>query len=592
MKKYTYITIFIFSVLLLSRCVDTLDLEPLDNISEAAVWQDPVLIDAYLSNVYFDADLMARTGETNVHNSNSRLSINALMIASMGGEGRSFGGHHHAAQASTRPMDASGVHSSLDYWKYDNIRNANEIIERLGESEFNEDYKTQRIAEARFLRAYMYFQMVIRFGGVPLVTQVATVDSDVDELFVSRNTEQEVYDFIISEMNDLVNILPEQYADGDRGRPTRWAAYAFLSRSALYAASIANYGSVQMDGLLGIPSSEVSTYAQLSYDASQAVINSGFHNLYEGNGTFEENFQDLFLDESANNQEAIWSEVYDFSLSRGHAYASRATPHEFNESWGSMYFNYDHLERFEFISGAPGDSISRFELESNEWTMDELYGNRDPRFHASVFYPETPWKDGLAYFHSGTYRGGELLTSGVAEDGWNYKATDRNAARTGFMIKKRLSKTVQPTGFSVQNDDTDYMVFRLGEIYLNLAEAAFYLDRKGEALAAMNRIRERAGMPPKAEITEANLQNERLVELTMENHSFWDLRRWRIAESELDGKRMAGIQWFYNYDTRRYQIVFVNSESSARIFQSHYYYMPLGVNRTSENPNIVENPGY
>ena len=106
------------------------------------------------------------------------------------------------------------------------------------------------------------------------------------------------------------------------------------------------------------------------------------------------------------------------------------------------------MERFEFRSGAPGDSISRdeleFELSGKEWTMDELYGNRDPRFHASVFYPEAPWNGGVTYFHSGTYVGGELFDAGTAPNGRPYKAHERNTTKTGFMVKKRHRRLFPP----------------------------------------------------------------------------------------------------------------------------------------------------
>src|SRR5690606_35035239 len=213
-----------------------------------------------------------------------------------------------------------------------------------------------------------------------------------------------------------------------------------------------------------------------------------------------------------------------------------------------------------------------------EWGVDELWGNRDPRFKASVFYPESPWQGDKVYIHSKTIRNGEELTAGVAEDGWPYKAENRNTLRTGFMVRKRTNENMTPEA-GVISDDTDYIIFRVGEIYLNLAEAAYYLNRQDEALNALNRLRERADMPPKTEITMDIIQNERLVELTFENHSYWDIRRWRIAEDVLDGVRMKGLQYTYNYDTKKYQINIINAEGVPRIFQPRNYYLPLGVNR-------------
>jgi len=99
-------------------------------------------------------------------------------------------------------------------------------------------------------------------------------------------------------------------------------------------------------------------------------------------------------------------------------------------------------------------------------------------------------------------------------------------------------------------------------------------------------------MPPKTEITEDIIHNERLVELTWENQSYWDIRRWRIAEELLDGVRMQGLKYIYNYDTKKYQIILSNGEGVARTFQKRNYYLPLGIDRIVENPNMVENPDY
>src|SRR5690606_3913767 len=140
----------------------------------------------------------------------------------------------------------------------------------------------------------------------------------------------------------------------------------------------------------------------------------------------------------------------------------------------------DFLERFEYADGSPGNSITRAQLTSKEWSPDELFGNRDVRFKASVFYPESPWQGGKTLFHSSTIRDGKTLTAGTAEDGWPYAAHNRNTIRTGFMVRKRTNENMRPE--AVIADQTDYIIFRLGEIYLNLAEAAFYLDKTDEAL--------------------------------------------------------------------------------------------------------------
>ncbi|NLD64811.1 MAG: RagB/SusD family nutrient uptake outer membrane protein [Bacteroidales bacterium] len=584
MKKSKYL-VLIF-LIILTGCENFLDKEPLDIISDALVWEDENLINSYLADLYYRTDFMERKGNDDC--------VSLCMIASMGGEGRSYGAHHQPYIASTNVITAAGPNAQLDYWNYKNIRDCNFFIEKMDNNpNFDQAYNKQRIAEVRFLRAYMYFEMVKRFGGVPIIVKAQAMDATEEELYLPRNSEKEVYDFIIAEMDTLSQELPNEYSAEDKGRPTKWAALALKSRAALYAASIAKYGQVQLDGLLGFQSSDVEYYADLSYDASKAIINNGIHFLYEKQADPVLNYQNLFLDESSDNKEVIMSEVYDYAKNRAHAFSLRTMPHDFSGTWASMYYLYDFVERFEFADGSPGNSISRSQLTAtgSEWTPAELWENRDARFRATVFYPESPWQGGKVLFHSSTIRGGVTYTSGFAEDGWPYKASTRNTTKTGFMVRKRCNESMKmPT--DVFNDQTDVIIFRLGEIYLNLAEAAYYLNFTDEALTTLNRLRERANMPPKTTIDEATIQNERLVELSWENHSYWDIRRWRIAKQLLDGVRTQGLVFTYNYDTKKYRIRLIAAEGVARIFQDRNYYLPLGVSRVAENPNFVENPDY
>ena len=590
--KYPFILILFLHA---TSCEDILDKQPLDTISDNLVWNDRQLIESYVADLYFETDFMERRTV-------QQTGVSYAMIGSMGGEGRSFGGHHQPYRSATTPIQASGANVSLDYWKYNNIRNANYALEQLeSRSSLDQAFIDQRSLEIRYLRAYMYFQMVIRYGGVPLITKVQGVETgEAGTAFVPRDSEQDIYDFIISEMDVLSQQLPSSYDDFDKGRPTKWAAYALQSRAALYAASIANYGEVQLGGLLGIPSGEVAKYAQISVDASNAIIDNGIHSLYEEIENKIDNFHTIWMDESSANKEKLMVEVFDFGLNKGHPFTPRAMPHDFSGSWGAYHYLYDWVERFEFADGTPGTSVTREELVRPEgWAMDELMSNRDPRFMASVFYPGAPWKGSNVYIHFGTWTGGQLgdgefLNAGIDENGFPYKAHPRNIAKSGFMVKKRTDPNVSPSGGfpGLFNDDRDYIVFRLGEVYLNLAEANFYLNNTTVALAALNRVRERAGMPPKTEITEDILQNERLVELSWENHSYWDLRRWRIAQEVLDGVRMAGVKWFYLYETKKYAVELIKAEGVPRLFQAHNYYLPLGTARVAENPNLAENPGY
>src|SRR3546814_19949978 len=124
----------------------------------------------------------------------------------------------------------------ISYWSSDlctsdrTIRRLNIVLEQLAPMDLDEPYKSNRMAEARYLRAHAYFNMVKRYGGFPLITRAQQLDDPVEELFPSRNKEAEIYDFIISELDAIGSDLP-----GDQeGRPSKWAALALKRRAAMY----------------------------------------------------------------------------------------------------------------------------------------------------------------------------------------------------------------------------------------------------------------------------------------------------------------------------------------------------------------------
>src|SRR5690606_1363716 len=164
--------------------------------------------------------------------------------------------------------------TELQWWgnAYYTIRNLNNFIERAAGSSISN--VEERIAEARFLRAFCYFAMVKRYGGVPLITKVQSLDADSAELYPKRNSEKELYDFIIAETGEIATVLPSAT---EAGRASKWAALALRSRAALFAGSVAKFGKQQLDGLLGMPASDAEAYFQISYDASKAIITESAH---------------------------------------------------------------------------------------------------------------------------------------------------------------------------------------------------------------------------------------------------------------------------------------------------------------------------
>jgi hypothetical protein len=136
------------------------------------------------------------------------------------------------------------------------------------------------MAEARFLRAFSYFSMVKRYGGVPLITKAQSISQPLEELNVPRDKEETIYNFVISEMDEIYNDLPDMATGSELGRANKYAALALKCRAALYAGSIAQFGTTQLNGVLGIDNAKSSSYYQQAFDAAKNIIDSGKFALY------------------------------------------------------------------------------------------------------------------------------------------------------------------------------------------------------------------------------------------------------------------------------------------------------------------------
>ena len=571
--------IFITSIiLLLSGCYDPFDLTRNDIISDDVVFDNPNLADAFLFDLYDRAQFHIKSGNGN---------LNMGLISSYGGESRNYGVSWQIPYTQVVDVDynENGLQGKvLDYYDYALIRECNQMITKLPQSKnLTQYFIDSRVAEARFIRAHAYFEMVKRFGGIPLITDVVPIQGNYDEIYRERNSEKEIYDFISNEMDDISEVLPAFAIE--EGRITKWTALALKSRALLYAGSIATFGSEQLNGLLGFPSSEASKYYLESLNASREIIQSGIFSLYRKFNNPVENFSNLFIDET-DNPEIIFSEKYDYESGKSHQWDALAQPAGFGFNWSSNYPVYlETLEQFDFIDGTSG-KVDRDMYDDNTPIDPSWYFEmRDPRMRASIFYPGSNFKGGTVFFHR-SMRG--------SLEGWPQSGLSKltGSMATGLLIRKRTN----PDTPDATRSSTDYIVFRYGEILLNYVEASYYLnDPNGDMENIMNEIRDRAGMPllAKSEITENKIRQERKCELAFEDHVFWDLRRWRIAVEELNNVRRHRLHYRFNANNETYTMEMADGDlGGVRLHPERNYYYALGLSRLADNPKLIENPGY
>lgn len=572
--KLKYIK-FVFFAALLSAC-DVLDKKPIDIISDAAVWVDKDLADATLTHLY---------GMTIM---NTTFDDQARLISTTD-EARTCFGWSALLSTFTQGVitpDNIGNAAYIGMWSYDIIRGYNEFLQHMKNSLLDENFKNKRMAECRFLRALHYFNLAMRLGGVPLITKPQQMDGN--DLYPPRNTEKEVYEFVRKELDEIIDALPPSYDAANVGRVSRFAALALKSRAMLYAGSIARYGKMDLNDILGVPSSDADFYFEESYKASKRILEESDLSLYEKYSDKSKNYQYLFLEK--NNCEVIWAKKYKVK-DLGHGYDYNNQPISYKPFVASSINpTLEMVDAYEFIDGTPGSAINY----NQEIDTKELYKDKDPRFHGSILYNQAYWIDTPVETYYFT------INSNINTDnrnknlrGKDVNNTAQGATQTGFCIKKYLKEERNIAGGVMS--DTDFIVFRLGEIYLNLAEAAFELggaEKIEEAQQAVNRIRKRAGMPEHATINMEKIRHERRIELAFEGIRFWDLRRWRTAHTQLTGA-FHKLTTYYIKERNTYGYLIENCQGNVkRLFAEHHYYLPLLRSNVTQNPNLKQNPGY
>lgn len=625
MKMNYKLAIVALATSTMTSCYKVLDQVPTDRYTDAVVWNDPYLLEAHLAELYASTPVMVQDAialmntwdGAPMNRDDNSWGVIMGFSAQMEGTVRTIeitdeAKYNFGAQAHLLDMKENGIQANgteLQWWgnAYFTIRNLNNFIDRAASSSISN--VEIRIAEARFLRAFNYFAMAKRYGGVPLITTVQALDDDDVALYPARNTEKEVYDFIISETSDIATILPPTT---EAGRASKWAALALQGRAALYAGSIAQFGRQQLDGVLGFPAGDAQSYYQIAYNANKTIIDESQHGLYDADADKVQNFKNIFL--KKDNREAIMVKRHSgpgFQAGGSNRWSWDMVQCPRPNVWGVGNYHgpyLDMVEEFERVDGTSG-KFDRAAAKSRLWTMEELWGDRDPRFFASVWTNGTFWQDAVGGvlgnntidMHNGIMsRTGQLIDGrydsyeGIAAVGDQLvRFKEGNTPNTGFGVMKYLDPEADNFNWFSEST-TDYQIFRFAEVLLNYAEAAFELGLAGDALLAINQIRDRAGIAQLGSITRERIRHERKVELVFENHRYWDVRRWRTAVTELT-RTYSGLRYIYDAASAKYRLDFIDNidgRAKTPTFPEKNYYFPIGQGRIAANPNLVENPGY
>lgn len=600
--------------LLLCASCNYLDKEPFDIILPEKVWEDPKLINGVLVNLY---DKMQFEEFNYWHSSDWRLMNPTTMSDEAQGSFQKDPAFDNANATYTYDDELFGTFAD----PYKAIRNCNDFLVQLEAASLSQEEKNLLNAEVRFIRAWHYFTLVKRYGGVPLITLPQQYDGpeSLEAIQVPRSKEEEVYTFIIDECKAVANVLPSQRDGSGKYRADKGSAWALCSRAALYAGSIAKYGTVQLEGVVGIASDKANTFFQIAYEASESVINSGVYTLYNKKADdLAQNYCDMFLKGNGDNGEYIFQKQYNVAGGKGHDWDKRNAPFSFRAGgWGcGMAPTLEMIEEYEYTDGTTG-TLRLEDTNGQPCRFDnplDLFEGKDPRLFASVYLPGSPCKGSIVEWRRGLINSNgekiqatkqpdavEVYTDSSTGESYNVSGKDGGAdagdpSKTGFYQKKFWDETLADVNMG--KSETPRPIFRLGEMYLNLAEAAIELGKTTEALAAVNAIRQRAGIASLTSVDVQKVRHERKVELAFEGHRFWDMRRWRIAHLSVEEGGLNGFRGSALYpwlDIRDNKYVFERGNQppkQVRLFLEKNYYTKISGNDMNSNPKLVQNPGY
>jgi hypothetical protein len=600
--------IYIIAVFIAVASCDILDIKPLNIITDEDIFTTESGIDAYFVSLY---------------NWNS-LPIEDFRFGAQSQDG-SFPGCNNFDQGYPDPvlcyLSGESAHlrgtSSLPngttnaWWGYKPVRNVNSFMKTLLDykSNFPEEKLNTWLGEAYFLRAFMYFSMVKRYGGVPIVKepQVYT-GNNIEELQIPRETEKTSYDFILSDLDEAIKLLPENNnlsIVNYTARINKYVAYAFKSRVALFAGSIARYGTVKNNELQGIPSSHAHAYFEAAYEAADAVIKSGKYKLYRAQSDKADNFYRLFVDESSANTERIFWREYSYP-DKTHNFDLLAISSQVRASAGySSWYTptLGMVEMFEYLDDPDGS----LDLDKEYDHPLDLFENKDFRCKGSVILPYDTWRSDTIRVRMGVIAGGTKYPGSggslVVEIPGYGKVTVNEAGGiggneqtfTGFYLRKYVNDAYERNYLGFHKSGQDYIVIRYGEVLLNLAEAAVEKNNPdiSGAKDALNDLRDRAGISLLSEpdVSVERVRKERMVELAFENHRFWDMRRWRNADKFFNNSFVEALHPWYNLDNGKWSFTRANM-LYAYNFEEKTYYERIPTGEISKNPKLIQNDGY
>ena len=394
---------------------------------------------------------------------------------------------------------------------------------------FTEEVAKRAEAEVRFFRAVANFDLAKRYGASFILYKQLP---ELGQKEHARCTPDECWDFIAEDLDFAAKNLPLR-GTVEAGKLTSGAAYGMKARAMLYAERWKD-----------------------ASDAAAELKKQGYE-LYEDYGK-------LFLNRRAklvaNNESVI----------------------EFGYVYETLDYSFDYLNCPPSDGGyaeiSPTETlVSAYQMADGkefDWNNPEMaanpYEGREPRFYASILYNGCQWKGETLYTYEGSV------------DGYGLGG---GTTCTGYYMRKLFDPEISKS--QMRRTDLTFYYMRYAEVLLIYAEAMAMQDKLTEALEALNEVRDRVDLPAVSASTKTEfmklLRHERMVELAFEGHRFWDLRRWGLATTVLNGTHMEGVKPTKVGDGYEYNVVDCDA-GKTRVYLEKYNRFPIPIAEIQQNP--------
>lgn len=474
------------------------------------------------------------------------------------------------------------------------IRECNLFIQKLKENakNFSATYLKKRIDEARFIRAYFYSELFMHLGGLPITLEVldrSTMDSS--QIYKARNTFEETFNFIIGQLDSVVNnnALAIKYKNGDNdaGRATLGAASALKGWLSLYVASPAFNAPTPAAGndpnkVAGFGNFDAARWARA------AAANKKFIDTYGGTYNLFPDLNALWWEKNEYNSEIIWDRQV-VPVIMGSNYEQYGGPVWINGvyyTWGNYDPTQELVDQFMMANGKPiSDPASGYDPQNP-------YVGREKRFYDFIVYDGAPYKQDWMDKTDTIYM--RIDKVHPSKNQLDFGTDD--VGNTGYYFKKKINP-LQPRGGASSGEN--YVYYRYAEVLLNYAEAQNEaVGPDASVYAAINQIRKRSNLPDLTTgLNQAAMRtaiyNERRVELCFEAKRFYDIIRWKTAQDvmnkDLHGMMITNSSPADNSGRWVYQVIGLNH---PHVFTQKMYLNPIPQTVIDRNKKIVQNPGY